>query len=86
MASSLQPIFDVCSQCGLVHPPLQTGVVCPMRPMKSATGAEIDTSKFFATLKNIMISQIQKKNIINVTKLMNEIVIVNTKFLEEYKE
>jgi hypothetical protein len=86
MAASLQSTFDICSQCGLVHPALQAGVLCPMRPVKSSTGVEVDTSKFFSSLKNIMISQIQKKQIKNVTKLMNDIVILNTKFLEEYKE
>lgn len=86
MAASLQPTFNVCTQCGLVHPPLQVGVSCPMRPVKTITGDEINTSKFFASLKNIMISQIQKKDIKNVNKLMNDLVILNTKFLEDYKE
>lgn len=82
----MQPVFDACSQCGLVHPPLKEGTICPMRPVKSVTGVEIDTSKFLAALKNILISQIQIKQIKNVNKLMNEMVIQVTKFLEGYKE
>lgn len=82
----MQPIFDNCPQCGMVHPPLKEGVPCPMRPVKSATGVEVDTSKFLAALKNILISQIHIKQIKNVNKLMNEMVIHVTKFLEGYKE
>jgi len=85
-APSLQPTFDKCPQCGLVHPPLKDGTNCPMRPVKSATGVEVDTSKFLASLKNILISQIHSKQIKNVNKLMNEMIINVTKFLEGYKE
>lgn len=82
----MQPIFDTCPQCGMVHPPLKEGIPCPMRPVKSVTGTEIDTSKFFSSLKNILISQIQKKQIKNPNKLMTEIVIHITTFVEGYKE
>jgi hypothetical protein len=86
MTASLQPTFDACPQCGLVHPPLREGMVCPMRPVKSVTGTEIDTSKFFSSLKNILISQIQKKQIKNPNKLMNEMIVHITTFAENYKE
>lgn len=82
----MQLIFDNCPQCGMVHPPLKEGTICPMRPVKSIEGKDIDTSKFIASLKNILISQIQAKKIKNPNKLMNEMVIQLTKFLEGYKE
>lgn len=83
---SLQPTFEVCSQCGTIHPPIKEGSLCPMRPVKSIDGKEIDISKFLATLKNILVSQIQIKQIRNMNKLMTEVVINVTKFFESYKE
>lgn len=86
MVATLHPTFDPCPQCGLVHPPLKEGMSCPMKPIKSISGTEIDTSKFFASLKNILISQIQKKQIKNPNKLMNEMIVHITTFAENYKE
>ena len=75
----------VCPQCGLIHPPLRPGEKCPNAPIQSGE-KKIDTSKFFASLKNICVSQIEKKGIKDVEKLFNNLVIEVTKYLENYEE
>jgi len=78
--------FEVCSECGLIHPPILDGTPCPNAPIKTVDNKEIDLTKMLINLKNIFNSQIQIKKIKDPEKLFKLIIIEITKFLENYKE
>lgn len=86
MAEQLQPSFGKCAECGLHHPPLPLNQKCPMSKPKDSGGKEIQTNEFIVQLKNIVISQVQKKQIKDHKKLFSHVLIELTKYLEAYKE
>jgi hypothetical protein len=78
--------FPICSSCGLSHPPIPQGTKCPMAKEKSPSGEEIKYESFFTSLKSILTSQIQTKNIKDTNKFLGNIIVSITKFAEDYKE
>lgn len=84
----MQPDLPVmqCPQCGLLHPPLQEGQICPMAKQKTDSGEEIELTQFFADLRNILISQIKTKKIKDPKRLMRYILVGTTKLIERYKD
>lgn len=78
--------FEICNECGYSHPPITTGTRCHMAKDKTSTGQEINFEHFFISLKNILISQIKKKNIQDPQKLFGQIILEITKITENYKE
>jgi hypothetical protein len=80
---------NICSQCGTIHPPLPPGTKCPMAKVKVKDGKEekeIDVNKFLVDLRNIILSQAEKKNIKDIEKLFKNIIVEVTKYLEGYSE
>jgi len=81
---------DGCPQCGLVHPPIAQGQKCPMAgvKVKNDKGEEksVDVNKFLAQLKNIIVSQIEQKEIKDVEKIFKNIIVEVTKYIEGYRE
>ncbi len=75
----------VCPHCGLIHPPINPGQECPNAPIQIGE-EKFDTTTFFVDLKNISISQIEKKGIKDVEKMFKSLIIEITKFLENYEE
>lgn len=75
----------VCPDCGLIHPPIKPGEKCLGAPIQTGE-KKIDTTKFFADLRNICVSQIEKKGIKDVERLFKNLTIEITKFLEGYEE
>jgi hypothetical protein len=76
-----------CSQCGMIHPPLAAGKVCPnARTVDENTGVVIDFNALFIPLKNIITSQIQTKEIKDHGKMFGQIIVEMTKMIENYKE
>jgi len=86
------PIGNVCPQCNMIHPPLKPGETCPNAQVKIDTGAlnkesrDVDINKYLVTLRNILVSQIEQKEIKDAQKLFQNITIEVTKFLEGYSE
>jgi len=78
--------FPVCQQCGFSHPVIPEGGKCPMAKEKSPSGQVIEYEKFFSSLKNILTSQIQKKDIKDINKFLGNIIIEIVKISEVYKE
>lgn len=78
--------FQLCNECGFSHPPLRSGEKCPMAKDKTPTGDVIDYNSFFASLKNILTSQIQQRNIKDSKKFLGHILLQITKFSEEFSE
>jgi len=74
-----------CPQCGLLHPPLPHGERCPNAPLTKKLEKD-PTTEFIIALKNILLSQIEKKKIQNVNKVLQLTLVELTKFLESYKE
>ena len=85
-SNDMNPSFGVCSQCGLIHPPMLDGSPCPNGPLKVDGDKTIDLSKMLINLKNIFSSQIQSKKIKDPEKLFKLLTIEITTFLENYKE
>ena len=81
-----QMSFGICPQCNMMHPPLPPGAKCPMSKEKAPSGEVIDYENFFISLKNILTSQIQSKNIKDIKKFLGNILVDITKLSEEYKE
>ena len=78
--------MNKCPQCGLIHPPLKSGVKCPMVEHKDSNDEVIDFSKLFKPLKNICIHQIEQKKIKNVDKFFSHIIMEITRFIITYKD
>ena len=95
---SLQPakgpdpvaVGNICPQCNMLHPPLKPGEKCPNAKIviksDSKEGRDIDVNKYLVVLKNILVSQIEQKEIKDVQKLFQNITIEITKFLEGYNK
>ena len=88
-SSGMSMSFGSCYQCGLSHPPLPEGQTCPNAPVTSKVGGKekkVDLNIFFASLKNIFVSQMAIKDIKDPEKMFKHLIIEVTKILEEYKE
>jgi hypothetical protein len=75
-----------CPECGLIHPPIASGLKCPMAKDKTSSGELIDASDFLVQMKNIVISKIQSKGIKDYKKVFTSLLIESIKFLDQYKE
>jgi hypothetical protein len=84
------PTGNTCPQCNMMHPPLRPGEKCPNAKAKAMTeegdDISVDVNKYLVNLQNILMSQIDKKKIKDVKKLIGNITMEITKFLEEYQE
>jgi hypothetical protein len=78
--------FSICPDCGFAHPPVPAGSRCPLAKEKTASGEEINLEVIFTPLRNILISQIKKKDIKDQKKLFGKIILEVTKIVEDYKE
>lgn len=80
--------FSVCPQCNTMHPPLKPGQKCPVAKVEvpEAGVSDADISKFVVDLRNIAISQIEKKGIKDGNKLFKHLTIEFMKSLEGYNE
>lgn len=85
-SNQLGTSVPACDQCGKIHPPLKPGEICPLATVKSPDGRYLSVDKFIINLKNILISQIQKKKIKEANKLLDKTLVEVTKFIENYKE
>ena len=80
--------FSVCKDCGFSHPPVPAGSRCSMSKTKELTpsGQEINFDVLITPLKNILVSQIKKKDIKDQKKLFGKVIVEITKIVEDYKE
>jgi len=77
-----------CPECGMIHPPIPQGQSCPNAQLKTegTSSTTIDFTPLFGPLKNIIISQIQQKDIKNTQKMFGHIIVEMTKLIENYSE
>ena len=80
--------FDVCPQCGIMHPPLPAGQKCSVAKVeiKEAGITEDHVTKFTVDLRNIAISQIESKGFKDGNKLFKHLTVEFIKILEAYSE
>jgi hypothetical protein len=83
---NVNPSQPHCHQCGTYHPPLAPGEKCPLAEPKTADGKKIDTSKMVVQLRDILISQMEQKNIKDPDKFFKFVILELMKSLEGYKE
>lgn len=87
---ALSPSFDRCPQCGIIHPPVRPGDICPLKPtiVKGVDGSNVklEVDKYLMTMKTILASQLSKKNIKDHKKFFQNMIIELTKYIENYKE
>lgn len=77
---------SVCPECGTMHPPVPVGEKCPNAKVNLESITDEEIGLFLSSIKNIIISQVEKNQVKDVKKLFQQIVVVLAKFLEEYKE
>ena len=78
---------NICSQCKMMHPPIAPGQTCPMAAVENVSGInDIEVHKFLNNMKNILISQMQKRNLKDGKKFFQYAIIELTKSLEKYSE
>ena len=75
-----------CGQCGMLHPQLAPGVLCPMKKETSVTGEAIDLSSFLTSMNAIMVSNIKNRKIKDIKKLCGKVIVEVTKSIESYVE
>ena len=78
-------VGSVCPECNLMHP-IIPGKKCLMAKEKTPEGTEIDFDSFFGSLKTIVVSQIETKNIKDPKKFLGHVVVNITKLIEGYSE
>ena len=87
---SLSASFDRCPQCGIIHPPVRPGDICPLKPITvkgaDGTNVKVEVDKYLMTMKTILSSQLGKKNIKDPKKFFQNMIIELTKYIENYKE
>jgi hypothetical protein len=78
----------VCPQCNTIHPPVKMGEKCPnaVDDLKEKGMDEVSINKFIVDLKNIITSQMDKKDIQDAKKFFQHATIELMKILEEYNE
>ena len=79
-------VGNVCPECGTMHPPVAAGEKCPNAKMNLESITDEEIGMFLSSIKNIIISQVEKNKVKDVKKLFQQSVVVLAKFLEEYKE
>lgn len=81
---------NVCPECGTIHPPLKPGQKCPIaqnkQQLKETGLSEEKVSQFVQDLKNIIIANLSKIETESAEKVLQEITIEVTKFLEKYQK
>lgn len=75
-----------CPQCGYYHPPVSEGQTCPLATQKDSEGKNIDISEEIVQIKNILITNIQKKSIKDHKKFAKKIITKLNKEIETYEE
>ena len=80
------PTGGVCSQCGIMHPPLKPGEKCPMAPITTKDNKVVDPTNFLTKMKFIISNQLEQKGIKDVDKFFQHLTVELMKAMEDYKE
>ncbi len=88
--ADFRPSVPQCPQCGKFHPPLKEGEECPLKNTinnnQSGSNKSVDVSDILLNMRNILISNIQSKEIKDLEKFKQYIIIKLNKEIENYSE
>lgn len=76
----------VCSQCGIMHPPVNPGETCPMAPITTKDNVVVDPTNFLTKMKLIISNQLEQKSIKDAEKFFQHLTVELMKAMESYKE
>jgi len=76
----------VCSQCGIMHPPLKAGEKCPMAPITTKDNKVVDPTNFLTKMKFIISNQLEQKGVKDTDKFFQHLTVGLMKVMEDYKE
>ena len=87
-SASIPSGANVCPQCKLIHPPLKPGQKCPnvSEDLTSFGLDDASVNKFIVNMRDIVISQLEKKGIKDGSKFFQFAIIESMKLLEAYNE
>ena len=82
------PTGNTCQECKMIHPPLRQGEQCPNKSQDLSKSGLDDSAvnKFIVDIRNMVVSQMDKKGITDGTKFFQFTVMELMKILEEYNE
>lgn len=83
---NLQPSLPQCPQCGKYHPPVNDGEDCPLKESSEAIQKGVDVNHFLSIMRKVLISNIETKDIQDLDKFQNYLIVKLTKEIENYKE
>lgn len=86
---SSMPTGNTCKECKMIHPRLKLGEKCPNVIPKELTDSGMDdiiVSKFLVNIRNIIVSQVSKKEIKDGKKFFQFAIVELMKILEGYSE
>jgi hypothetical protein len=83
---NIQTMGNVCPECGVMHPPVPMGQRCPNAKVNLEKISDAEIGQFIGSWKNIIVSQIEKRNFKNPKKVFQQATLMLTKLLEEYEE
>lgn len=86
VAPNIQTAGNVCPECGVMHPPVPPGQRCPNAKVDLPTISDAEIGQFIGSWKNIIVSQLEKRNFKEPKKVFQQATLMLTKFLEEYEE
>lgn len=88
MSTPISTANPNCPECGLIHPPLQPGKKCAGAKVKVEGGdkKEVDVNKYLSIWRDVVITNISKKEIKDAEKLFQHITVEIVKILEGYTE
>jgi type VI protein secretion system component Hcp len=83
--------LQLCKECNTIHPPLPPNERCPnaglpQKDQKRFNISDDNINRYITNLKNIIISNLSKKNIKDGSKFFQHIIINITKIIEDYNE
>lgn len=89
MSNELKPSVPLCPQCGTYHPPVSEGEECPLKhkynPDPDAPKPP-DIGIFMTSMRSIILSNIEKKNINDIDKFQKHLIVELNKIIENYSE
>lgn len=86
VSMNVQTIGSECPECGVMHPQLPNGEKCPNSKVNLEKISDVEIGQFLGSWKNIIVSQIEQKEIKEPKKVFQQATVILAKFLEEYKE
>ena len=80
------PSQGECPQCKSFHPPLGPGEKCPNAEVKVKGIDEISINIFVVKVRDILVSQLEQKEVKDIDKFVGGMVLGLMKYCEEYKD